>query len=338
MVLNSLYETIPTGEGDEPASEEIERQRILVIDDEEQMRQLLEGVLAIDGHDVTCVASGEEGILEFRQQNYSLAVVDLKLPGIDGLEVLRQVKQISPSTEIILITGYASLGTAIESLKLGASDYLAKPFRVEHLRIIIERSLERKKLLDISMEVEHYKKLSRIDELTDLYNRRFFQQVLSTELTRAKRYERQVSLLMLDIDNFKIYNDNNGHIAGDDLLKKVAWVLRGAIRDCDYACRYGGEEFAVIAPETSKSGASILGLRLLKVIEKEEFKYAECLPQGRVTVSLGFATYPEDAPDLKTLIEMADGAMYKAKNEGRNQCATVIGAGTGITKPEFQVI
>jgi diguanylate cyclase (GGDEF)-like protein len=338
MEINSLYETTPTGEGNELAGEEIERQRIMVIDDEEHMRQLLEKVLSMDGHNVTCVATGEEGILEFRRQDYSLAVVDLKLPGIDGLEVLHQVKQISPTTEVILITGYASLGTAIESLKLGAADYLAKPFRVEHLKIIIERSLKRKKLLEISMEVERYKKLSQIDELTDLYNRRFFQQALATELTRARRYERQLSLLMLDIDNFKKYNDENGHIAGDDLLKKVAWVLRGATRDCDYACRYGGEEFAIIAPETPKIGASRLGLRLRKVIEKEEFKYSECFPQGRVTVSVGLATYPEDASDLKTLIEMADGAMYKAKNEGRNRCAMVIGAGTGKTKPKFKVI
>lgn len=314
----------------------MEHQQILVIDDEESIRSLLEVVLVREGHHVTCVATGEEGIVRIKHQEYSLAVVDLKLPGIDGLEFLRQAKVITPTTEVILITGYASLGTAIESLKLGAADYLAKPFEVEHLKIIIARTLERKKLLNISLEVEHYKKLSQIDDLTDLYNRRFFQQTLVTELTRAKRYKRHVSLLMIDIDNFKIYNDNNGHTAGDDLLKKIAWVLRGSVRNCDYVFRYGGEEFTVIAPETTKSGSSVLGIRLLELVENEEFPKTDCLPQKRVTISVGIATYPDDTSDSKVLIEKADEAMYAAKNAGKNRCAIIAKAVPG--KPKFEIV
>ncbi len=316
----------------------MEHQRMLVIDDDELIRTLVEVVLVREGHHVTCVATGEEGIAEIKHQEYSLAVVDLNLPGIDGLEFLRQTKEIAPSTEVILITGYASLGTAIESLKLGAADYLAKPFEVEHLKIIIARTLERKRLLDISMEVDHYKKLSQIDDLTDLYNRRFFQKILVTEFTRAKRYKRNISLLMIDIDNFKLYNDNNGHAAGDDLLKKIAWVLRGSVRNCDYVFRYGGEEFTVIAPETPKSGASVLGIRLLELVENEEFPKVDCLPQKRLTVSVGIATYPDDASDTTSIIDRADEAMYAAKNAGKNRCAIIAKAGPGPGKPKFEIV
>ncbi len=162
MTLNGKSEKIAISEETERLTGEMEHQRILVIDDEELIRSLLEAVLVKEGHHVTCVASGEEGIAEIKNQKYSLAVVDLKLPGIDGLEVLRQTKEMAPSTEVIIITGYATLGTAIESLKLGAADYLAKPFEVEHLKLIIARALERKKLMDISLEVQS---LKRIDEM-----------------------------------------------------------------------------------------------------------------------------------------------------------------------------
>ncbi len=162
MTLNGESEKIAISEETERLSDEMEHQRILVIDDEELIRSLMEAVLVKDGHHVTCVASGEEGIAEIRNQEYSLAVVDLKLPGIDGLEVLRQTKKIAPSTEVILITGYATLETAIESLKLGAADYLAKPFEIQHIKIIIARALERKRLRDISLEVQSLKK---IDEM-----------------------------------------------------------------------------------------------------------------------------------------------------------------------------
>lgn len=165
---------------------------------------------------------------------------------------------------------------------------------------------------------EALKALASTDGLTGLYNFRYFRAELDKAVKSAARYGRPVSLMMADVDFFKHYNDANGHANGDACLKKVAEVFMKNLRDVDIGVRYGGEEFAVIMPETTFKGAQNLAERIRSRLEKEVIPFEELQPNGALTLSLGVASFPEDAGDAQTLIEAADKALYKAKANGRN--------------------
>jgi diguanylate cyclase (GGDEF)-like protein len=157
------------------------------------------------------------------------------------------------------------------------------------------------------------------DELTGLYNYRYFANRLQQEYERSARYARHLSLLMIDIDHFKHYNDTHGHEKANDVLKGIGEVIQACVRASDIAARYGGEEFVVIAPETSEDKAKILADRIRKRVEEHDFADAETQPLGRLTVSIGVAGFPETTTSAQELIEGADEAMYKAKADGRNR-------------------
>lgn len=161
--------------------------------------------------------------------------------------------------------------------------------------------------------------LSVIDELTGLYNRRYFNKRLSEEVERALRYKAPLSLLVVDVDHFKKYNDNHGHAQGDQLLIKLAKLMRKAFRRTDIVCRYSGEEFTVIVPETNKTEAKILAEKFRKIVQDYKFKYRTTQPKRKVTVSIGVADVPTHAVAPKALFEKADQALYEAKKIGRNR-------------------
>ncbi len=179
----------------------------------------------------------------------------------------------------------------------------------EHLAIALENA----------RLFEKTKKMAITDGLTGLYNKRFFIDVMGTELTRAKRCEHALSLFMMDIDNFKHYNDTNGHQAGDDLLIEMGNLLTRSVRKIDIVCRYGGEELVVILPETDKAGAKVLADKLVKAIANHPFKHREKQPLGTISVSMGVATFPADADDADGLVGKADKALYDAKHAGKNR-------------------
>lgn len=165
------------------------------------------------------------------------------------------------------------------------------------------------------------------DELTTLYNYRYFRIRLRDEVFRARRTGRPISLAILDVDNFKHYNDTLGHPAGDQVLKKIAKILKNAVRDTDVVARYGGEEFCVILPEVDVNGSRSFAERLRKSIEINPFFMEETQPGGKITISIGVATYPIDAAIIKELLVRADVALYRAKKAGRN-CVRLYSEGT----------
>ncbi|MCZ6619580.1 MAG: diguanylate cyclase [Gammaproteobacteria bacterium] len=157
------------------------------------------------------------------------------------------------------------------------------------------------------------------DELTGVYNFRYFQNRIEQEINRVKRYDRGMSLLMIDVDDFKNFNDKNGHLEGNVALKKLAGILGKSVRDVDMVCRYGGEEFAVILPTTRKNGALTTAEKLRTRVERARFSGGANQPQGRVTISIGVATVPGDASNSEELIARADAALYRAKALGKNR-------------------
>jgi len=170
---------------------------------------------------------------------------------------------------------------------------------------------------------EVVKELSITDDLTSLYNRRYLMKRLNEEIERAKRYSRPLSLLMIDIDLFKHYNDTHGHQQGDELLKALAGVFKSLIRNVDFVARFGGEEFVVVMPETDKNKGLQLAERLRTEVERRPFRHRETQPGGRVTISIGVTELSSGAEGTAEIIGKADSALYEAKRAGRNRtCLT----------------
>ena len=183
---------------------------------------------------------------------------------------------------------------------------------LHYRRIILDARVIARKDLDEILVVANR------DSLTGLYNHRAFYERLEEEVERARDRGRKLSLLMIDIDRFKVYNDTLGHLQGDLVLRQVAHIVRGHIRPGDVACRYGGDEFAVLCPGADKTAAREVGERLRLAVEQKQIRPDERIDRA-VTLSVGVATFPDDAPDFRRLVEIADGALYVSKKRGRNQ-------------------
>ena len=179
---------------------------------------------------------------------------------------------------------------------------------------IITRSLENTR--------KHYRmrRMATVDGLTNVYNRRFFSEQMTREFNRARRYNSDLSLIMIDIDHFKHYNDTNGHLLGDNVLTDLAGILKSSVRDADLVARYGGEEFAVILPETDIARGRVVAEKIRLAIESHKFKNEKKQPDGKVTISLGVATETADMDESTDLINCSDIALYRAKKAGRNRC------------------
>ncbi|MBM3306917.1 MAG: diguanylate cyclase [Candidatus Eisenbacteria bacterium] len=311
-----------------PEGEKTPPPRVLIVDDEEIMREFLREVLGDDGYAIELACSGREAVEKMSASQYDVVVTDIVMPELDGLGVVAAAKKLPYDVDVIVMTGYASMDTAVESMKLGARDYITKPFNIDQIRIIVSNALAERELKRKAAEGEFYKELSRKDGLTDLYNHRFFHQLLETEVGRAARYNRVVSLLMIDIDDFKTYNDAHGHPAGDAALRRLAYLLRHSSRNCDYVARYGGEEFAIIVPEVAADAALRMGERIRSIIESSEFEGEDIMPGGRLTISIGVATFPSHAQSQDDLLTHADRALYQAKTAGKN--AVVLYGGESV--------
>ena len=172
----------------------------------------------------------------------------------------------------------------------------------------------------IEMELfEQAREMAYRDELTGLHNYRYFKELLGYEISRSDQYSNGVSLVLIDIDDFKLYNDSLGHQAGNEALREIAAVIQGSMREVDLAARFGGEEFVVVAPETPKLGAGLLAERIRERVEAAGFAGERDQPGGRLTVSLGIAAYPADARSAEELVRRADRALYLAKSSGKNR-------------------
>ncbi len=312
-----------------------EKIRILVADDEASLRGLLAEVLSEHGYEVTTVESGEEALKVFRAAPFPLVITDIRMGKISGIDLLEEVKRVSPETQVVIITSHSSFESAITALRAGAYDYLIKPFEdISLIATVANRAAEKIRLSRHNAELIEalkgknqelhrlnlaFKDLAIRDGLTGLFNHRYFQECLAKELYRSKRHGGPVSLLFLDVDSFKAYNDAHGHVRGDQLLSVLAEILKKNLRATDTAARYGGEEFTVILPQTSREGAYALAEKIRSQVYEHAFEGSESQPSGRVTISVGIASFPEDAADGLSLVHQADQALYEAKQQGRNR-------------------
>ncbi len=313
-----------------------EQIKVLIADDEEVIRNMLAEHLTDEGFSVVAVPSGEAALEVFRGDPNHMVITDIRMGGMSGVELLEEIMKLDENALVVIITSHASLDNALATLKAGAYDYIFKPFQdLDAITEIVNRGMEKIALLSanrllvedleqtsqkIEQSNEKLKELAIRDGLTGLFNHRHFKEVLDRELARAVRYERTLSLIMLDVDNFKDYNDAHGHPAGDEVLKTLADIISIRLRVVDCPARYGGEEFAVLLPETDLDGGKTVADDIRAQVESYPFEGRESQPLGKVTVSLGVAEFnPDTSSKLSPLLERADEALYRAKNEGRNR-------------------
>ena len=283
--------------------------RILLVDDEHETLDLITEFLVEKGYELTRASSGEQAVALVEKEAFHIAIVDLHLPGMTGSELLNLIKEQRPHIQVIMITGYGTIRDAVECMKLGASDFITKPILLDHLHLAIARIVEEVRLKEEAELASYYKTLSRTDELTGLYNFRHLVTMLKSEATRHIRYGRIMSLAMIDIDNFKDYNDSKGHEEGNELLSRLAHIFRHNTRNCDILARYGGEEFVIIFPETSLEEAVVVSERICGTV----------VVSLDASVTIGIAGLPQHTKDFNDLLRMADKAMYWGKNHGKNQ-------------------
>jgi diguanylate cyclase (GGDEF)-like protein len=293
------------------------RQIILIVDDVPINIQVLARALKSD-YDVKITTKGEKAIEIASSENPpDLILLDIMMPGMDGYEVCRRLKN-NPKTlhlPVIFITAKGEVEDETAGLALGAVDYITKPFHLPIIKARVKTHLHLKRKSDM------LERLASLDALTDIPNRRRFDEVLRVEWNRAKRTATPLSLILIDLDYFKSFNDNYGHAAGDECLYRVAQTLSGCLKRAgDFCARYGGEEFVVVLPNTSTEAAIAIAEDIHKHIELLNIPHARSIVSDRVTASLGAATVVpggDITPD--SLLNAADGMLYKAKKAGRTQ-------------------
>ncbi len=282
----------------------MEPKNVLVVDDEVAICTLFDSMLSADGYQVVTECDPHKVLGIVRDGDFDAVVLDLVMPGMDGLKLIEKIRKHNTTLAILVVTGHGSAETTVAAMRLGATDFVTKPVDAAFLDLRIRRAYD----------LELARRLANTDGLTGLYNHRHLQERLRQEIERAGRYGRPLSVVMADLDHFKRFNDTYGHPRGDEVLIEVSHTLRQVTRAADIVARYGGEEFTLILPETPTHDAGVLAERARSCVEALEFGEKE----ARVTLSLGIASL---APGMSqaALIQAADTALYTAKHRGRNR-------------------
>ncbi len=259
----------------------------------------------IDGINALHIPAGS-GIISAGKKNKNSKIIDLNTAKYAAERKILNMKKIGVSPMVIR---NEIIGFLIFELKSSDFDLSEVDLFSSHSAIAIDNAKMYSKIKESSI----------VDELTKVYNQRYFYPALLSGINLSQKYKSHLSVLMIDIDDFKNYNDTNGHLAGDDCLYRVAQILEANTRNTDIVARYGGEEFAIILHGIDKKGVIFTAEKLRKAIETYEFPHGKKQPFGKLTISIGIATYPADAADYKKLVNEADKYLYKAKEAGKNR-------------------
>jgi two-component system, cell cycle response regulator len=294
---------------------------VLIAEDDAVSRRLLEVCVSNAGYGVAITTDGAEALRVLEKEDCpQLVILDWMMPGVDGLEVCRAIRKRArePYIYIILLTAKGQQEDIVEGLEAGADDYITKPFDLQELGARLRAG---KRILELQEQLVSARELLRVqathDSLTGLLNRKGILEVLDKELARSNREGTHVSVLLADLDHFKLINDTYGHAAGDAVLQEAARRMQASIRPYDAVGRYGGEEFLIVSPGCGMAGATEQAERIRKCISTEAIHVSgSAIP---TTMSLGVATATSRARQSGELLRVADEALYAAKDNGRNR-------------------
>lgn len=308
-------------------------ERVLIVDDSRANRFMLAQLVRARGCDVVEASGGQQAIDIVQIQPIDLVLLDIRMPDVDGFGVLEFMKgrEHTRHIPVIVVSSLDDLNAAVRCISLGAEDYLMKPYEPTLLGARLRASLEKRQMLqelinlkqDLQRRNEELEGFNRrleimafSDTLTGLPNRRFALQELGSHWSSAHRTGRPLSCMMVDLDHFKRYNDTYGHDTGDEVIRHAAEILRVTARGSDYPCRFGGEEFLVICPDTDANGCADFGQRILKAMSEKSLTCGQDV--HHITASLGVAQREPWMQSWNDMLVAADQALYTAKHAGRN--------------------
>ena len=286
------------------------RQSVLSVDDDRELRELLQELISQMGHKSETAVDGVDALEKMEEKHFDIVITDINMPRLNGVGLIKRIASDFTDTDVIAITGFQTEYNYTDIIALGASDFISKPININEFEAKIKRIVRERFMRD------ELRRLSTCDALTGLYNRRYLDDNLKQEALRASRQHYDLYLLLIDIDNFKVYNDKHGHQHGDRLLRELAEIISRSIRDkVDAGYRYGGDEFAVTILHANPQQALMVAERI-----RAEYNERNLVP---TSLSIGIAklkdssAVPDD--DLDNLIREADQALYVAKNNGGDQ-------------------
>ncbi len=298
----------------------IDNSRVLIIDNDMRHAQRLKEPLETI-HRVDILTNPSDVIIQMAEQEYELVIISMALPEHDPLRICSQLRTLEQgrNVPIVLVADEHDRQKIIRGLELGVNDFIMRPVEVNEFVARVRTQVRRFRYAkELRQTVSNTMQLAIIDELTKLYNRRYFDRHLEIMLKKAQEQGRSMAVMMLDIDHFKQVNDSHGHEAGDNILKEFASRIQNNIRGADLPCRYGGEEFVVLMPDIDLERAQLVGERVRSAVENSSFNAGS----GRkisITVSAGIALNSSNIDSPQSLLKRADIALYKAKNDGRNR-------------------
>jgi two-component system cell cycle response regulator len=293
---------------------------ILVIDTDQRHAERLKNYLAPE-HRVDILTQPADAVFQVTGAQYELAIVTMALTDFDPLRVCSQIRTLEHTRNlpIILVSDETDKPRVVRALDLGVNDFITRPVERNELAARVRTQIRRHRYaLELRQSVNNTMAMAVTDDMTGLYNRRYFDRHLGVMLGKAQGQERDMALMILDIDHFKSVNDNYGHDVGDTVLKEFAARLKRNIRGVDLACRFGGEEFVVLMPDTDYRQAEAIAERVRQSISERSFDIG-AQRQLSVTVSAGVTLNEARSDTPESLIKRADVALYRAKREGRNR-------------------
>ncbi len=314
--------------------------KLLYVEDNKESRDSLEGLLKNFFSDITLADDGLAGLEEFKSASFDLIITDIKMPKMNGIEMIEKIREIDEEIPIIVSTAHQDQEFLISCINLGTNGYLLKPINHKQLTRTIkfvcgklyyqkenkkyEESLEalvKERTEELQMTTEQLAIIANKDSLTNLYNRRYFNDTSQMLLNLARRNRDGLSLLMMDIDRFKVVNDVYGHLVGDSVLQELAATLLEITRDSDVVIRFGGEEFVILLPHTHLEGAVQIAQKIRTTVKNLEIPIKGSVDKIlKITLSIGVTEcYCDDDKCIDTLIHRADEAMYEAKRTGRDK-------------------
>lgn len=297
-----------------------DRKRILIVEDDKNTMAVINEALNHYGYLTAIAYNGAEALNAINDFKPHVVITDHNMPDMTGLEMLKKLRSKENYVTVIFVSARADGEFVAQTLRMGADDFIRKPFMLEELIARIEVSLRNNEIhRELFVANVKLQEMIEKDYLTGLYNMRSMYDRIDFELKRARRFKRNISCIMIDMDHFKKVNDNHDHLFGSFVLKEVGHLIKENLREIDFAARYGGDEFLVVLTETDEKGTQVVSERLRQKIQ--EYLFESGKNKIQLTISLGFSLFdPMDQfADARSLVREADQALYESKRKGRNR-------------------